>query len=337
MLVRVAVPAFLSSPGLRALVRAMALAEASRFAETDALSNAVIELAAAIGDRDGQTWAGIIGGRSLLDQGRLDEARVWFEIAASASISGNRVQHLRWSRAGIVLAAADAGDIGGARRALDALDACPSTLLGLMEPEVQRARAWAHIARHEVTHGRAILLQAADAARDASQPGLEIRSLHDLIRLSDIREIARLAEVGAAVQGELPRPRVAHGAALAADDADGLMEVSHGFEAIGALLFAAEAANQAAWLQRSDGRPAAAETCRRRNLQLRGARPGVATPELDPLPGIAWLTAREREITMAAAAGAGSKQIAAQLGLSVRTVDNLLQRAYRKLGLHGRA
>jgi DNA-binding NarL/FixJ family response regulator len=48
------------------------------------------------------------------------------------------------------------------------------------------------------------------------------------------------------------------------------------------------------------------------------------------------LTEREREIAAAAASGASSKSIAAELHLSVRTVNNHLHRAYAKLGVSDR-
>jgi DNA-binding CsgD family transcriptional regulator len=47
----------------------------------------------------------------------------------------------------------------------------------------------------------------------------------------------------------------------------------------------------------------------------------------------AELTPREREIALLAADGASSRQIAGRLVISVRTVDNHLQSAYRKLGV----
>ena len=62
---------------------------------------------------------------------------------------------------------------------------------------------------------------------------------------------------------------------------------------------------------------------------------GVRTPALIGLKAPA-LTQREREVAMLAAQGQSSRGIAAQLGLSVRTVDNHLQMAYGKLGINGR-
>jgi len=48
------------------------------------------------------------------------------------------------------------------------------------------------------------------------------------------------------------------------------------------------------------------------------------------------LTHRERDIAALAAQGESSKDIAARLYLSVRTVNNHLQSAYAKLGVSGR-
>ena len=80
--------------------------------------------------------------------------------------------------------------------------------------------------------------------------------------------------------------------------------------------------------RRSSARAAAA----RAGLWLthcEGARP----PTLPGAPEAAGLTAREREIALLAAGGSSSREIAARLVVSVRTVDNHLQNAYRKLGV----
>lgn len=60
---------------------------------------------------------------------------------------------------------------------------------------------------------------------------------------------------------------------------------------------------------------------------------GAHTPLLATAVATAALTTREREITLLAAAGNASKDIAQALALSVRTVDNHLHHAYTKLGV----
>ena len=49
------------------------------------------------------------------------------------------------------------------------------------------------------------------------------------------------------------------------------------------------------------------------------------------------LTPREREIATLAAGGASNREIAERLVVSVRTVENTLQRIYGKLGIRNRA
>jgi DNA-binding CsgD family transcriptional regulator len=48
------------------------------------------------------------------------------------------------------------------------------------------------------------------------------------------------------------------------------------------------------------------------------------------------LTDREVDVTTRAAAGASNQEIAAGLGISVRTAETHLQRAFAKLGIHRR-
>ena len=64
---------------------------------------------------------------------------------------------------------------------------------------------------------------------------------------------------------------------------------------------------------------------------------GAHTPGLTTAAVSVALTKREREIVGLAAAGASSNVIADHLFLSVRTVNNHLQRAYIKLGVSNRS
>jgi DNA-binding CsgD family transcriptional regulator len=334
--VRLGEQPLLSSSGLHALIRAMGLGEAGCFAEADTLSDFVMAMAATSGEREGEMWAGVIGGRSLLTQGRYTEALRAFEIAAAAATDLNMAPHLRWARGGALLAVAQTGDAAAAQEFLDALDACPPTDLQLMASELERARAWAAIARHDIRAGVERLTGAATTAHLADQPGLEVLALHDLVRVGRTEHAARLVDVAGCVQGELAAVRAAHASALTADDPRGLAAVAARFEELGAVVLAAETANQASWSHRRRGERSAAEHERARALRLRAARPEAATPALEPAPAMAWLTSREREVATLAAGGASSKDIAGRLGVSVRTVDNLLHRTYRKLGLRGR-
>ncbi len=125
--------------------------------------------------------------------------------------------------------------------------------------------------------------------------------------------------------------------AFADEDPARLHAVAAEFEVAGADLMAAEAETAAAalWDRAASPRRAARAAGRAAALLTRceGARPTIlraATPAVH-------LTDREREIALLAAGRAPSKEIAETLGLSVRTVNNHLQRVYVKLGVAKRS
>jgi DNA-binding CsgD family transcriptional regulator len=124
--------------------------------------------------------------------------------------------------------------------------------------------------------------------------------------------------------------------AAAEGDGASLDAVAADYEALGVLLLAAEAAAEAVTAYGRDGQARRGEAAAVRSQQLAAACEGARTPALvlskSPVP----LTRREREVVVLAASGLASKAIADRLFLSVRTVDNHLQRAYTKLGVSGR-
>ncbi len=76
-----------------------------------------------------------------------------------------------------------------------------------------------------------------------------------------------------------------------------------------------------------------ASVLRRRAVLLGSDRGAVRWPVID---GVRSLTRRELDIARLASGRVRSREIAERLGLSVRTVDNHLARAYRKLGVSTR-
>jgi DNA-binding CsgD family transcriptional regulator len=63
---------------------------------------------------------------------------------------------------------------------------------------------------------------------------------------------------------------------------------------------------------------------------------GATTPPVRTITARVRLTPGELDAAVQAAAGRSNKQIAADMLLSVRTVENHLQRVYEKLGVSGR-
>lgn len=88
----------------------------------------------------------------------------------------------------------------------------------------------------------------------------------------------------------------------------------------------------------ADGRLRDAGRLRRAALQSLAQCEGATIPGLDGHAPFApeALTPREREVARLAVAGFGSREIAAELRITVRTVDDHLQRIYAKLGVHNR-
>lgn len=211
--------------------------------------------------------------------------------------------------------------------------------------------------RHQLYETERFRLGAvAAAARNDSRAAAELaRRALEAAMVSGLRTQAvlcgfDLARYGAA-QGIGPEPAgvelegaflpllVAATEALRRGEPTALDGVSARFEALGFLLFAAETARAAAAAHTRLAHRAAAAASERRASRLADACEGASTPLLRASPAVATdlLTARERDVSALAAAGATNAEIAERLGLSVRTVETHLQRAYVKLGVHGRS
>jgi DNA-binding CsgD family transcriptional regulator len=209
--------------------------------------------------------------------------------------------------------------------------------MSFLEGEVLRAQAWTAWLDGQPEQARTVLRAAVEFTREQGTIALTLASLHDLARLGSAADVAKeVAVVGAAADGDLAAARVQFVDALARRDPDDLDESAARFEAMGALIYAAEASAHAAaaHVQRqSRRRSAQSERNASRVLeQCDRAR----TPALSALGRSSDLTTRQLEIAHLAATGLSSKSIAQRLGLSARTVDNHLQRVYQRLGVSSR-
>ena len=238
----------MSEAGIHLVARALALGELGRLAEAAGTADLGYDGSIAARSTLGQGWFALLRGRVALLSGRLAFAVDQCCEGAAAFGRAGRAGARRWCGAGRVVAAAmrdDRVELDAAVTELDAMG--PSSML-LMEPDVVRARAWAAVARGLHTAGRAQLIEAAGLAAERGAWSLALAAWHDLARIGD----APAAQAGlgsrhaARVDGPLAAARIAHVAAAAKNDPDGLGDAAGHFEALGALLFAAEALADAA-------------------------------------------------------------------------------------------
>jgi DNA-binding CsgD family transcriptional regulator len=271
-----------------------------------------------------------------LAQGKLGCAVRWGREAVTLNRQQGRVIFLRWALSWLAHALAIGGHADDAAATLRELSALPT--VHALETEADRARAWTAVAGGDLPGARELLTNAAAAEARRGGAVLECAALHDLARLGDAATVApRLSELATVIDGPLALARATHAVALAASDPAGLEAASQSFEVLGAVLFAAEAAADAAvaWRRAADHRRAA--SAERRAGALAGRCEGAATPALGAVQSPVVLSQAERDVALLAAAGRSNKEIAEQLYLSLRTVENYLHRAYEKLGVSGRA
>ena len=326
----------LSAVGVYVVARCLALGEAGDLSEAAATAEAGYSLSVERANPDGQAWFASVLGRVCMVQGRLETAaRMFREVAALFGELGHPGQ--RWGLGGLALAAGQMGDQAVGEAAVAELDALDPSPIRLMDVEIHRGRAWVALTRGDLTEARAQLWQGVELAESWGQYAIGTGALHDLVRLDSGPDAVRRLEAFAEhADGRLVATRLRHATAVDTRDADLAAAVSNEFEGFGALLFAAEAASLERRLADADGMKRRASAAGARVSALIDRCEGPRTPGLDGPTEADRLSPREREVALRAAAGSTSREIADDLFLSVRTVDNHLQRVYTKLGVTGR-
>jgi DNA-binding CsgD family transcriptional regulator len=156
-------------------------------------------------------------------------------------------------------------------------------------------------------------------------------------RFAPSRDVAdRLQQLSEVVDGPLVGAMAIQARGLVDDDAALLDDAARAFAGMTADLFGAEAGFTAARAHRSSGRRSSAFASLERARELAARCEGAHTPALSRADQPEDLTRREREVAELAARNVSSREIAERLGISTRTVDNLLGRVYAKLGISSR-
>jgi DNA-binding CsgD family transcriptional regulator len=272
-----------------------------------------------------------------LEQGRADSA--FRRAAESYTLSQQlgRAVRSRWPGSIAAQALALAGQAGPAAETLAALDALGLSANLYHETDLLQARAWTAAAAGDLPAARDQLEAAACLGEQIGDLIGATSALHGLARLGRARQVAaRLTALAGDVDGDLVTARAAYATAVAAGDSEALGQVSGDFEVLGANLYAAEASAEAATLLRRAGRARNAAAVEQKAGRLLARCEGAVTPAVQAVAARAFLTPGELDAARQAAAGRSSRQIAAGMHLSVRTVESRLQKVYEKLGVCGR-
>jgi DNA-binding CsgD family transcriptional regulator len=293
------------------------------------------------GSTSDQALTATVAASMNLFAGRLATARTLAEGALASCLEIGQFAYYAasdWPGSVLGQAATQLGDLRRITELLEWAEADGSPRL--YQFEAQAVRTWMHAAAGELSTARASAVERADQATAAGLHAIALFALHDLARLGGAQMAAdRLESVPSECDGPYATAVRAHVAALVANDAASLATSADRFEAMGAMLLAAEAAAQEAMVHAAAGRKGSAATARGRAAILMARCEGARTPALLALlgdPGMATLTDRELEVVRLAASGLTNRDIAGRLFVSVRTVNTHLNRSYAKLGVNSR-
>jgi DNA-binding CsgD family transcriptional regulator/tetratricopeptide (TPR) repeat protein len=242
---------------------------------------------------------------------------------------------LAWAAHTLRLAYALLGDLDAAADARERAE--HALVYPLYTSEEFRADAWVAAAEGHLSRACAIATEGAawSLAHDHLVPVVWLS--WDRARFGEPVEAAvTIEKVAPRVEGVLARALAVATTGLAARDGAALDTASDDLEAHGYVLFAAECARAAARLHGAEGLRAREAASDARADSLAVGCEGASTPLLAQLGEAPTLTRREREIAGLAARGRSDAEIADELGVSVRTVESHLHRAYAKLGVTSR-
>lgn len=203
------------------------------------------------------------------------------------------------------------------------------------DPKYQMARAFLGLASAPTTGVDDALDAVHDVARVSAAAGavtleVDVRLFGAFI--APLRDPERVLELTEELESGGAAMLHGYARALLDADAEGLADAADAAESLGYPLIALHARRAAIPLLEADGRHARARELQR--LTAAGAQTlGVDGADTDGGMDLSRLTRREREIVEHLLAGRTNRQIAAAVGVSVRTVENHLYRIYPKLGV----
>ncbi len=315
------------------LARGTGLILAAGFAGVDAIAaTEFADLSDAGNFRLGSGYLSVILGQAARLRGRLGAA-MRFQRKACSELATSRI-FAGLANAERAHVAALSGNAAEAVLAMAEADRVHEPTVAILYPWLEHARCWVLAGSGELDGAVRLARALAERTHADAFHAHEAIALHDLVRLGRPEEaVQRLHRLAAEVDTPLVPVMAAHARAAADRDAAGLLLVAERFAALGTNLLAAEAA-AGAFNRMHQTRSTRIVEAARLYATLLEACEGARTPALTVHRPT--LSLREHQIARLAASGVTSKDIADQLYLSARTVDNHLRRVYAKLGVAGR-
>ncbi|MGZ4660302.1 MAG: LuxR C-terminal-related transcriptional regulator [Arthrobacter sp.] len=277
----------------------------------------------------------LAAGTADLRRGTVGSALPKLSQAAEVLRLSDAGRDLPEALAATAYAASILGRVETARASADAYDALAPdqshpSLLGRAHAIATRAD------RLGVPAAVAQLMALADAASASGVISYEVDILSLVLRLGDLTVIQRLASAADNCEGRSAEFVAAYCRAIAAKDVSRLVEMSDAAAQEGLDLAAAECAAHALRILETRGdKPRqfeAQKLVKQRTAALNKTGPSAA----EVPPDLHKLTRREQEIAALVQASASNREIALQLGLSLRTVEGHLYRMFAKLGISHR-
>ncbi len=267
---------------------------------------------------------------------RLTEASRWLAEARSHLLHEdpfNVLAHVLVLQVGVE---AFSGDFDAAMRALDRLRRRCAEFepLPVGRVPIARAEGWAARLRNPLEAGQQLLTATAEFEDFL---GLAPQLAYDAMRCGAAAAAPLLQDLAARNSSRLVSAYSMHATAKEEGDGNQLLAAAEEMAQIGAVMYAVEAASEAAAVFVSDGREDSARRAAARARALHPEGQGGALPAIDGLDATATaLTPREQQLVGLASQGLSNAEIADRLVLSVRTVETHLYRGMQKLGISDR-
>lgn len=326
------------------LTRTVGLAEAGRLQEAEAIAEQTYRRSVGSAFLTGQAVAAWARGRVLEQAGRAVSGERWLREARLLERDLQTRGRRRWSLIALGLALVAQGRTTDAEEAvttLDALDAeAPVDDRFVLADDI-RLRAALLVARGELTAAERLLADGAETAEGDGAMGAAVTLWHEVVLGGSSRRAIgaaadRLAAAGERVDGALHAARVADGVAVLARDLDARLAAAEDFATAGAARTAVVIARAVGADAAKLGQRGLARTAEERAARSAERCEGGAEQPVAAGGALAALGPRQREVVLLAAKGLSNQEVAERLGISTRTVENHLHRAYAELGVDGR-